>query len=226
MIFQRTRATRRQAQAGFTLVELLVVTAIISILAGMLLPALERTLGQARQISCANNLKQLSTALDLYSGDWNDYMVINWYIGPSVTWAYPLNIYLGIPLTEKNLQPITKCPADLKWFATAVSGVKTTAEPSYGYNLHLGPCSPERYHKQSDVKRPSQTIRFADSGHYAEDLWYADDLDYVQAGNYYRCIWSRHAPGANIAWCDGHVRFYVELQSINEDTSTTGPWCP
>ena len=55
--------------AKFTLIELLVVIAIIAIIAAMLLPAIGSVRKKAKSMTCANNLKQFTTANSMYSLD-------------------------------------------------------------------------------------------------------------------------------------------------------------
>jgi prepilin-type N-terminal cleavage/methylation domain-containing protein len=55
---------------GFTLVELLVVVAIVAVLIGILLPALARVRDQAQTTACLSNMRQLGIAFQLYGSDY------------------------------------------------------------------------------------------------------------------------------------------------------------
>jgi prepilin-type N-terminal cleavage/methylation domain-containing protein len=71
---------RRQVRRAFTLIELLVVIAIIAILASLLLPALSRARGMARDIECKNRMKQLAVVSFAYEDDYGVIVPYSWYI--------------------------------------------------------------------------------------------------------------------------------------------------
>jgi prepilin-type N-terminal cleavage/methylation domain-containing protein len=70
----------------FTLIELLIVVAIISILAAMLLPALSLAKGMAKQINCLSNMKQIGLLTSFYLTDFGYLPPEKWE--PSTGWTY------------------------------------------------------------------------------------------------------------------------------------------
>ena len=64
-----TRLARRRSNQGFTLIELMIVIAIIAILAAILVPNFIRARAQGQFTACKSNLKNIATALEMYSTD-------------------------------------------------------------------------------------------------------------------------------------------------------------
>src|SRR5688500_3508650 len=60
---------RPEAQAGFTLIELVVVLAVIAVLMAMLLPAIAKARSHAKSLECSSNVKQICLALLNYAAE-------------------------------------------------------------------------------------------------------------------------------------------------------------
>ena len=66
------RSGRRRINAAFTLIELLIVIAIITILAAILFPVFARARENARRSACQSNLKQLGLGIAQYTQDYDE----------------------------------------------------------------------------------------------------------------------------------------------------------
>lgn len=163
----------------FTLIELLIVIAIIAILASMLLPALNRARTRAHTISCVNKLKQFGTCLALYTGDNHGYIIPYTIEGnpgdasKNSTYEYSLATYI-VPNTgdrHPGKEPdsaIFVCPGDPVARAQVGLASRGKAPTSYGYNLPDGAttantfCKNESLWKLARCRKAADTIFLAD----------------------------------------------------------------
>ena len=85
----------RRRQYGFTLVELMIVSEIIAILAAILIPNFLHARAESQTAGCEGNEKQIATALEEYAVDNNGK-----YVGGTVTSTLLGTLYLGITPTD------------------------------------------------------------------------------------------------------------------------------
>jgi prepilin-type N-terminal cleavage/methylation domain-containing protein len=127
---------------AFTLLEVLVVVAIIGILAALLLPALSRAKANAKRTTCLNNLMQIGQGVHMYAGDFDE--ILFPFTNPSKTnvsgqtyeWtAYnPLmRSYVGLKGAPSPQDRLFACPADTMVYDS--TGVLPGAHLQSKYNF-------------------------------------------------------------------------------------------
>jgi len=217
--FLKIRNTNKINLKGFTLIELLVVIAIIAILAAILFPVFAQAREKARQTTCLSNLKNMGTAIIMYTDDYDEtypYGSMDMGNGTWYTWLQILTPYV------KN-EKIWFCPS---------SPLRTNAA-SYNYSsnrhmmpYYIYPSDPVAPVSMPAIKTPADIATIFDGSYYSivrDNLWLCGKWGvylpgaYEVTGNYaYQGSDSqgksdyekgRHNYGINITYADGHAKF-------------------
>jgi prepilin-type processing-associated H-X9-DG protein len=231
----RARAEIRRASAAraFTLVDLLVVMAIVAILAGLLLPALSRSKAAGKSAKCLSNLRQMTIAAHLYIGDNADSYPSAYYNAQvnGVTWSYnwdfttiesnPSRVIPGVLWQGLGAEKIQQCPA----FSGAADWL---SDPYTGYNYntsYIGHGQAESIPapaKGGDVRHTAQTALFGD-GQYSQGAdkfmrapW-PNPGDQNFSGRWAGTQGFRHLQRSNTAFCDGHAESLRSCFTTNQD---------
>ena len=146
----RSKKGQLRPLIGFTLVELMVIVGIIAVLAGLLLPALNKARALAQRTACLSNLRQLGLSWTLYSGD-NDGRLVESYAGTAQSpnpYAWVLgNVQNAADATSTTLitrgqlfqynssVAIYHCPADKSML---INGKPVNSVRSYSMNAFMG----------------------------------------------------------------------------------------
>jgi prepilin-type N-terminal cleavage/methylation domain-containing protein/prepilin-type processing-associated H-X9-DG protein len=222
-----------KTKAGaFTLIELLIVIAVIAILAALLLPALARAKATARRVHCGSNLHQIGVALRLYVDDFQKYPIFGGnalFIDPAADYRLTYWDHMLLGYVRENKGAFL-CPAQFStnhniwtnWTLVDGFGI-ILPNRSYGYNAHGvidwqpvdeptgrglgGTISPYHaiYVAEAQVVAPADMVAVADYDPTVEDDF---DGDYHPDRLYTLTLaGQRHARAANAVFCDAHVEF-------------------
>jgi prepilin-type processing-associated H-X9-DG protein len=171
-----------ECHGAFTLVELLVVIAMITTLTAILLPVLGRVRQLGRRTACQGNLRQVSMAWFVYFSDHNgkalqglnaDIAFAGWegYLLP-LGLPRPLNPHLSLPLvcTSELQAVIVKCPADTGRDERYKMPIHASHGNSYRTNIWI--IGPDQTNRMD--RNPTLTDALNDRGLRNLNIWKAD----------------------------------------------------
>jgi prepilin-type N-terminal cleavage/methylation domain-containing protein len=181
-------------QRGFTLLELLVVVAVIGILAALVLPATHTAKKRARRMICSNNLRQISLGVRMYCDDSRDLVPTPGFTSsgtnlPWIVYKELMKSYVGLRGTSSPRDKTFACPVDTFYYYFGQGLVPQSrhqqafsdyssymfnganlvpAPPGLGRDLFLGIGG----RQLSSIKHPARTVLIAEAPAFQPYSWH------------------------------------------------------
>jgi prepilin-type N-terminal cleavage/methylation domain-containing protein len=184
---------------GFTLLELVVVTAVIAILVGLLLPALRSAKDRAKRTTCINSLRQINLGARMYSDDSNDTPPSSGATNTAALFSgYKelMKSYVGVKEASSSRDRLFACPADKffpsfaitnavapwQWVRESLHDQAFFNYSSYAFNggdnktrvSEAGPWTPPGLtgRKLSSIRNPARTVLVMDASALVPWSWH------------------------------------------------------
>ena len=186
---------------GFTLVEILVVLAIISATIALVYPAVKGALASSRKAKCASNLREIGKGYQLFVSENQGSLPYTWDSGMSA--VAEIGPYISVPgwwsMMKGEPEVVSVCPTD--------NAKRRDGWPSYAFNIHLGDKRNGPRKKRVVFANPSKLCVAGDGPLDGRgDLFLMDSQDRNADSNSQSFQWeTRHSGGANVLFLDGHV---------------------
>ena len=211
----------------FTLIELLIVIAIIAILAGMLLPALNKARETAKKIACMNNLKTLGTGIVFYADTNRGYLPRTKFTGAGTNGGLIYALLNELKMSQSSVNKKTSplvCPGFVNdsyissdasmrpWYYATPSSNDLTYY-SYGGNGHVF-----TYPKSDDTAAAmvlNRSVKYDQIRKAGSVLGMADSSGGTFVEYSAQRFYNIHGNAFNALWMDGHATTYVNRYPHN-----------
>lgn len=223
---------------AFTLIELLIVIAIIALLAAILFPVFARARENARRASCQSNLKQIGIGIAQYTQDYDEMYPLQ---GDG---EYVADFYAAsaAPCVFSDIQPylkswqVLKCPSSTPRIpqgedASLTGFLPVGDNPALSYEANAvvirnpidgGP------RNLAAVPETSATVLVQEHNEYFAASFLRPS--YAGGGKYsawlYAELSNRHMEGGNLLFCDGHVKWKKQSQICAADFGLSADAAP
>lgn len=189
--------------------ELLATVMVVVLLAALLFPATKNVVARGKEVTCANNLRQIGQAFNSYAAE-NDGTLLSpknndRSISSGSSWSIMLINYMGLKFPKMNQKNLFLCPAAHETYP------HHDARRTYAMNYQnlptagSGIAASRGYEQKTKLVQhtsPSQTVLLIDSRGTVTDGSGSDSFTlatYQQSGDW------RHNGGLNSLFLDGHV---------------------